>query len=64
MDAFDKYNIYGHKDGMKKLYTTEYGLETVREEVERLNDIDDGISYTFEHQNKCKPEEITHKNIA
>lgn len=49
-DAFDKYNIFAERNGHEHLYTTEYGHETAKEETERLNEVNDGMSYRFEKQ--------------
>lgn len=40
---------------MREDYKTERGLETVKEEVERLNDVDDGITYDYREVNQSKP---------
>jgi len=50
MDPHDKYNIFAQKNGEEHLYTTEYGYKTAEEETQRLNEINDGISYRFEKQ--------------
>lgn len=50
MKQFDKYNIFGKCNGLERLYTTEYGRETAKEETKRLNEVNDGIDYRFEKQ--------------
>jgi len=52
----EKFIIFGESDGMREDYKTERGEETVKEEVERLNNLDDGITYGYREVNKLKPE--------
>lgn len=52
----EKYIIYGEKNGMREDYKDERGEETVKEEVKRLNQLDDGIDYGYRKKNQVKPE--------
>lgn len=51
----EKYIIYGESDGMREDYKQERGEKTVKEEVERLNSLDDGIDYGYRKVNQSKP---------
>jgi len=53
----DKFIIFQEKQGLREDYKTEIGIETVKEEVKRLNNLDDGIEYGYRKQNRLKPEE-------
>jgi len=44
----DRYNIYGMKNGRKEFYRAENGHAFAEEEVNRLNEVDDGITYVME----------------
>jgi len=52
-----KYVIYREKQGIREDYKTVRGIENVKEQVKRFNDIDDGIDYGYRKQNQLKPEE-------
>lgn len=52
----EKYIIYGESDGMREDFKSERGEETVKEEVERLNQLDDGIKYGYRKAGSLKPE--------
>lgn len=51
----EKYIIYGEKNGRREDYKPERGEEAVKEEVKRLNDVDDGIKYGYRKVNHSKP---------
>lgn len=40
-----KYHIYGRKNGCKEFLKSELGRREAEEEVDRLNGLDDGITY-------------------
>lgn len=50
-----KYVIYREKYGVREDYKTVRGKKTVKEEVKRLNHIDDGVSYGYRKFNQPKP---------
>lgn len=52
----EKYIIYGEKNGRREDFKDERGEQTVKEEVERLNSLDDGIDYGYRKVNQSKPE--------
>lgn len=51
----EKYIIYGEKNGRKEDFKPVRGEKTVKEEVKRLNQVDDGISYGYRQVNHLKP---------
>jgi hypothetical protein len=51
----EKYIIYGEKNGRREDYKSERGEETVKEEVKRLNQVDDGVTYGYRQVNQVKP---------
>jgi hypothetical protein len=40
-----KFHIYGRKNGCKEFLKSELGREAAQHEVDKLNDLDDGITY-------------------
>lgn len=52
----EKYVIFGESDGMREDYKTERGKQTVKEEVKRLNSLEDGITYGYRKAGCLKPE--------
>lgn len=52
----EKYIIFGEKNGRREDFKDERGLQTVKEEVERLNKVDDGIDYGYRKAGSLKPE--------
>jgi len=52
----EKYIIYGESDGMREDLKDERGEQTVKEEVERLNSLDDGIDYGYRKAGSLKPD--------
>jgi len=53
----EKFIIFGESDGMREDFKSERGEETVKEEVERLNNLDDGIKYDYRKAGSLKPKQ-------
>lgn len=42
-----EFDIIGQKNGCEEHYKTVHDRQTAREETDRLNDVDDGITYDW-----------------
>lgn len=43
----DRFHIYGEKNGRREHYKTVKGKKEAREEVDRLNEVNDSINYKW-----------------